>query len=109
MLYLMLGNLIYKKTKHLSGLDQEFQAAHIQMEFCIETFDPKAKHFSEEKKRLYTMRGMSGGNESAVVGVSVMVLRKCCASTAPALQYQDVTTFDSSRTTSWRREDMKRV
>eukprot|EP01012_Entosiphon_sulcatum_P036004 TRINITY_DN457_c0_g1_i1.p2 TRINITY_DN457_c0_g1~~TRINITY_DN457_c0_g1_i1.p2 ORF type:complete len:598 (-),score=157.38 TRINITY_DN457_c0_g1_i1:33-1826(-) len=56
MLYLALGNLIYKKEKRLESLDRNIRSSHIQLEFCIETFDPNAKKYSDEKKQLYQLR-----------------------------------------------------
>lgn len=57
MLYLALGNLIYKKQKKLDNLDSQIRTSHIQLEFCIEVFDASAKKWSEEKKALYVQRG----------------------------------------------------
>lgn len=56
MLYLTLGNLIYKKEKKLEDLDKSIRMTHIQLEFCIETFDPNAKKHSDTKKQLYIVR-----------------------------------------------------
>jgi len=59
MLYLTLGNLIYKKEKKLEELDRNIRTTHIQLEFCIETFDPNAKKFSDAKKQLYMVRAQT--------------------------------------------------
>ena len=55
-LYITLGQLKYKKHRKLIEVDDEIRTAHIQMEFCVETFDAKAKAFSEKKKELYHIR-----------------------------------------------------
>jgi len=59
MLYLTLGNLIYKKEKKLEELDRNIRTTHIQLEFCIETFDPNAKKHSDAKKQLYMVRAQT--------------------------------------------------
>lgn len=59
MLYLTLGNLIYKKEKKLEELDRNIRMTHIQLEFCIETFDPSAKRHSDAKKQLYMVRAQT--------------------------------------------------
>ena len=56
MLYLTLGSLIYKKEKRLEEIDRTIRTTHIQLEFCVETFDPNAKKFSDQKKELYKLR-----------------------------------------------------
>jgi hypothetical protein len=56
MLYLTLGSLIYKKEKRMEEIDRTIRTTHIQLEFCIETFDPNAKKFSDQKKELYKLR-----------------------------------------------------
>ena len=56
MLYLTLGSLIYKKEKRLEEIDRTIRSTHIQLEFCIETFDPNAKKHSDQKKELYVLR-----------------------------------------------------
>ncbi|KAJ9458486.1 73 kDa paraflagellar rod protein [Diplonema papillatum] len=56
MLYLTLGSLIYKKEKRLEEIDRTIRSTHIQLEFCIETFDPNAKKHSDQKKELYNLR-----------------------------------------------------
>eukprot|EP00760_Papus_ankaliazontas_P027817 PhM_4_TR3451/c6_g1_i1/m.73680 len=56
-LYLALGNLIYKKEKRLEEIDRNIRTTHIQLEFCVETFDPNAKKHSDMKKELYKLRG----------------------------------------------------
>eukprot|EP00331_Platyophrya_macrostoma_P005258 CAMPEP_0176427876 /NCGR_PEP_ID=MMETSP0127-20121128/12829_1 /TAXON_ID=938130 /ORGANISM="Platyophrya macrostoma, Strain WH" /LENGTH=578 /DNA_ID=CAMNT_0017809479 /DNA_START=58 /DNA_END=1794 /DNA_ORIENTATION=+ len=56
MLYLTLGSLIYKKEKRLEEIDRNIRTTHIQLEFCVETFDPNAKKFSDMKKELYKLR-----------------------------------------------------
>eukprot|EP01006_Ploeotia_vitrea_P041427 TRINITY_DN66525_c7_g4_i1.p1 TRINITY_DN66525_c7_g4~~TRINITY_DN66525_c7_g4_i1.p1 ORF type:complete len:604 (+),score=162.89 TRINITY_DN66525_c7_g4_i1:69-1880(+) len=59
MLYLTLGNLIYKKEKKMEELDRNIRSTHIQLEFCIETFDPNAKKHSDAKKQLYMVRAQT--------------------------------------------------
>jgi hypothetical protein len=59
MLYLTLGNLIYKKEKKLEELDRNIRTTHIQLEFCVETFDPNAKKHSDAKKQLYLVRAQT--------------------------------------------------
>ncbi|KAH8618202.1 putative Paraflagellar rod protein [Trypanosoma vivax] len=39
MLYLTLGSLIYKKEKRMEEIDRNIRTTHIQLEFCVETFD----------------------------------------------------------------------
>ncbi|KAG5497369.1 hypothetical protein JIQ42_03855 [Leishmania sp. Namibia] len=56
MLYLTLGSLIYKKEKRLEEIDRNIRLAHIQLEFCVETFDPNAKKHADMKKDLYKLR-----------------------------------------------------
>jgi hypothetical protein len=56
MLYLTLGSLIYKKEKRLEEIDRNIRTTHIQLEFCVETFDPNAKKHSDMKKDLYKLR-----------------------------------------------------
>lgn len=54
--YRNLGQLQYKMEKKLEEIDRNIRATHIQLEFCIETFDPTAKKHSDSKKDLYTFR-----------------------------------------------------
>ncbi|EPY21980.1 paraflagellar rod protein 1D [Strigomonas culicis] len=56
MLYLTLGSLIYKKEKRLEEIDRNIRTTHIQLEFCVETFDPSAKKHADMKKELYKLR-----------------------------------------------------
>ena len=56
LLYLTLGSLIYKKEKRLEEIDRNIRTTHIQLEFCVETFDPNAKKHSDMKKELYKLR-----------------------------------------------------
>ncbi|CAD2218560.1 paraflagellar rod protein 1D [Angomonas deanei] len=56
MLYLTLGSLIYKKEKRLEEIDRNIRTTHIQLEFCVETFDPNAKKHADMKKELYRLR-----------------------------------------------------
>lgn len=56
MLYLTLGSLVYKKEKRLEEIDRNIRTTHIQLEFCVETFDPNAKKHSDTKKELYKLR-----------------------------------------------------
>jgi hypothetical protein len=55
-LYKTLGQLVYKKEKRLEDIDRTIRTTHIQLEFCIETFDPNAKKHSDSKKDLYQLR-----------------------------------------------------
>lgn len=55
-LYKTLGQLGYKKEKRLEEIDRQIRTTHIQLEFCIETFDPNAKKHSDSKKDLYKLR-----------------------------------------------------
>ncbi|PWU97143.1 putative paraxonemal rod protein PAR2 [Trypanosoma cruzi] len=62
MLYLTLGSLIYKKEKRMEEIDRNIRTTHIQLEFCVETFDPNAKRHADMKKELYKLRqGVGGG------------------------------------------------
>ena len=63
------GNLIYKKEKKLEELDRNIRTTHIQLEFCIETFDPNAKKHSDAKKQLYMVRAQTE-EELAMLKVS---------------------------------------
>jgi len=54
--YRNLGQLQYKMEKKLEQIDRDIRATHIQLEFCIETFDPCAKKHSDSKKELYQLR-----------------------------------------------------
>jgi len=56
MLYLTLGSLIYKKEKRLEEIDRTIRTTHIQLEFCVETFDANAKKHADMKKDLYKVR-----------------------------------------------------
>ncbi|AAZ10462.1 69 kDa paraflagellar rod protein, putative [Trypanosoma equiperdum] len=56
MLYLTLGSLIYKKEKRMEEIDRNIRTTHIQLEFCVETFDPNAKKHADMKKELYRLR-----------------------------------------------------
>eukprot|EP00998_Keelungia_sp_KM082_P007543 NODE_373_length_2025_cov_116.840358_g366_i0.p1 GENE.NODE_373_length_2025_cov_116.840358_g366_i0~~NODE_373_length_2025_cov_116.840358_g366_i0.p1 ORF type:complete len:606 (-),score=190.81 NODE_373_length_2025_cov_116.840358_g366_i0:208-1980(-) len=58
-LYLTLGQLRYKKEKKIEDTDAQIRKEHIQLEFCIETFDPNAKKHSATKKELYTLRAVA--------------------------------------------------
>eukprot|EP00993_Chasmostoma_nieuportense_P006682 NODE_732_length_1907_cov_527.100562_g679_i0.p1 GENE.NODE_732_length_1907_cov_527.100562_g679_i0~~NODE_732_length_1907_cov_527.100562_g679_i0.p1 ORF type:complete len:582 (+),score=226.05 NODE_732_length_1907_cov_527.100562_g679_i0:61-1806(+) len=55
-LYKTMGQLVYKKEKKVEDIDRNIRSTHIQLEFCIETFDPNAKKFSDSKKDLYKLR-----------------------------------------------------
>eukprot|EP01006_Ploeotia_vitrea_P062943 TRINITY_DN84675_c0_g1_i1.p1 TRINITY_DN84675_c0_g1~~TRINITY_DN84675_c0_g1_i1.p1 ORF type:complete len:549 (-),score=79.69 TRINITY_DN84675_c0_g1_i1:168-1595(-) len=55
-LYKTLGELKYKKTKKLEEIDRTIRTAHIQLELCIETFDPVAKKHANDKKDMYKSR-----------------------------------------------------
>eukprot|EP01084_Bolivina_argentea_P159949 278583_1 len=55
-LYRTLSILLYKKEKRLEDCDRQIRQNHIQLEFCIETFDPSAKRYSDNKKGLYKDR-----------------------------------------------------
>jgi len=55
-LYKTMGQLVYKKEKKLEEIDRHIRTTHIQLEFCIETFDPNAKKHSDTKKDLYRLR-----------------------------------------------------
>ena len=51
-LYLTLGELQFKKERNLEELEKKISHVHIQQELAMETFNPKAKEFSEMKKSL---------------------------------------------------------
>jgi len=55
-LYKTLSIISYKKEKALEEIDRQIRQAHIQLEFCIETFDANAKKYSDLKKELYKKR-----------------------------------------------------
>lgn len=55
-LYLTLGDLQYKKERNLEELDKKIAQTHIQQEMAMETFNPKAKEFSQMKKELIKVR-----------------------------------------------------
>jgi hypothetical protein len=54
--YLCIGDLLYKKEKKIEEIDRQLRLEHIQLEFCIETFDLSAKRHSEAKKELMKIR-----------------------------------------------------
>eukprot|EP01012_Entosiphon_sulcatum_P007438 TRINITY_DN1377_c0_g1_i1.p1 TRINITY_DN1377_c0_g1~~TRINITY_DN1377_c0_g1_i1.p1 ORF type:complete len:604 (-),score=141.61 TRINITY_DN1377_c0_g1_i1:60-1871(-) len=55
-LYLCIGNLLHKKEKIVEDTDKQLRSEHIQLEFCIETFDMEAKKHSDAKKDLIKLR-----------------------------------------------------
>lgn len=55
-LYLTLGDLQYKKERNLEELDKKIAQTHIQQELAMETYNPKAKEFSNMKKELLQVR-----------------------------------------------------
>lgn len=55
-LYLTIGDLQYKKERHMEELDKKIEQVHIQQELAMETFNPKAKEFSQVKKDLLKVR-----------------------------------------------------
>lgn len=55
-MYLCIGDLLYKKEKKIEDIDKQLRREHIQLEFCIETFDLTAKQHSEAKKELMKLR-----------------------------------------------------
>lgn len=55
-LYLTLGDLQYKKERNLEELDKKISQVHIQQEMAMETFNPKAKEYSQMKKELIKVR-----------------------------------------------------
>jgi hypothetical protein len=55
-MYLTIGDLHYKKERNMEELDKKIQLAHIQQEFAMETFNPKAKEWSQQKKQLNSER-----------------------------------------------------
>jgi hypothetical protein len=55
-LYLTLGDLQYKKERNLEELDKKIAQTHIQQELAMETFNPKAKEYSQVKKELIKVR-----------------------------------------------------
>ena len=55
-LYLTLGDLQYKKERNMEELQKKIEHTHIQQELAMETFNPKAKDYSEQKKALMAVR-----------------------------------------------------
>ncbi|AAZ12758.1 paraflagellar rod protein, putative [Trypanosoma brucei brucei TREU927] len=55
-LYLTLGELKYKKERHLEELDKRIEYYHVQQELAMDTFNPKAKEFSKAKKDLLEVK-----------------------------------------------------
>jgi hypothetical protein len=55
-LYLTLGDLQYKKERNMEELEKKIEQTHIQQELAMETFNPKAKEYSEAKKQLSAVR-----------------------------------------------------
>jgi hypothetical protein len=55
-LYLTLGDLQYKKERNIEELERKIEQAHIQQEVAMDTFNPRAKEFSELKKELTRVR-----------------------------------------------------
>ncbi|PWU97141.1 putative paraxonemal rod protein PAR2 [Trypanosoma cruzi] len=40
----------------MEEIDRNIRTTHIQLEFCVETFDPNAKRHADMKKELYKLR-----------------------------------------------------
>ncbi|EKF39013.1 paraflagellar rod protein, putative [Trypanosoma cruzi marinkellei] len=55
-LYLTLGELQFKKERHMEELDKRIEYYHVQQELAMETFNPKAKEFSKAKKDLLEVK-----------------------------------------------------
>nr|CCC91748.1 putative paraflagellar rod protein [Trypanosoma congolense IL3000] len=55
-LYLTLGELKYKKERHLEELEKRIDYYHVQQELAMDTFNPKAKEFSKAKKDLLEVK-----------------------------------------------------
>ncbi|KAG8348925.1 putative paraflagellar rod protein [Trypanosoma vivax] len=55
-LYLTLGELQYKKERHMEELDKRIEYYHVQQELAMDTFNPKAKEFSKAKKDLLEVK-----------------------------------------------------
>ncbi|RNF18354.1 putative paraflagellar rod protein [Trypanosoma cruzi] len=55
-LYLTLGELQFKKERHVEELDKRIEYYHVQQELAMETFNPKAKEFSKAKKDLLEVK-----------------------------------------------------
>ena len=55
-LYLTIGDLQYKKERNMEELDKKISFTTIQQELAMETFNPKAKEFSQMKKDLLKVR-----------------------------------------------------
>ncbi|KAH9588711.1 Paraflagellar rod [Trypanosoma melophagium] len=55
-LYLTLGELQFKKERHVEELDKRIEYYHVQQELAMDTFNPRAKEFSKAKKDLIEVR-----------------------------------------------------
>eukprot|EP01012_Entosiphon_sulcatum_P057170 TRINITY_DN808_c0_g1_i3.p1 TRINITY_DN808_c0_g1~~TRINITY_DN808_c0_g1_i3.p1 ORF type:complete len:605 (+),score=165.93 TRINITY_DN808_c0_g1_i3:50-1864(+) len=65
-LYLTVGDLEYKKEKNVEELEKKIQVAHIHQELAMDTFNPKAKEYSQEKKALIAVRESIEGQITAL-------------------------------------------
>eukprot|EP01062_Namystynia_karyoxenos_P073890 TRINITY_DN70702_c0_g1_i1.p1 TRINITY_DN70702_c0_g1~~TRINITY_DN70702_c0_g1_i1.p1 ORF type:complete len:774 (+),score=374.59 TRINITY_DN70702_c0_g1_i1:92-2323(+) len=54
--YLALGRLMYKKEKKRSQLSQTIEDCHIKLEMSIDTIDPMAKKYAQQKKNMTEQR-----------------------------------------------------
>eukprot|EP01013_Petalomonas_cantuscygni_P025248 TRINITY_DN47139_c0_g1_i1.p1 TRINITY_DN47139_c0_g1~~TRINITY_DN47139_c0_g1_i1.p1 ORF type:complete len:610 (-),score=205.93 TRINITY_DN47139_c0_g1_i1:619-2448(-) len=55
-LYRTLSILCYKKEKALEECGRQSRQCHIQLELCIETYDPNAKKYADLRKELFKKR-----------------------------------------------------
>ncbi|ESL11375.1 paraflagellar rod protein [Trypanosoma rangeli SC58] len=55
-LYLTLGELKFKKERHVEELNKRIEYYHVQQELAMDTFNPKAKEFSKAKKDLLKVK-----------------------------------------------------
>ncbi|RNF26010.1 putative paraflagellar rod protein [Trypanosoma conorhini] len=55
-LYLTLGELQFKKERHVEELNKRIEYYHVQQELAMDTFNPKAREFSKAKKDLLEVK-----------------------------------------------------
>jgi hypothetical protein len=71
-LYLTIGDLQYKKERNLEELDKKIEHTHIQQELAMDTFNPKAKEYSDTKKNLQNIRSEMEGQVSVLSDKAVL-------------------------------------
>jgi len=100
-MYLCIGDLLYKKEKKIEGIDAQLRREHIQLEFCIETFDLTGKQHSDAKKELTKMRNETAEEVEMLKGKAETAMEEFLESEEalkeegfdfvhPAVEFQDM-------------------